>query len=202
MEASLGDAAFRAAVERFVQPLVAPGRVNALAQLLLKLTAPGVPDVYQGCELWDLSLVDPDNRRPVDYALRRRLLADAERATPEEAMARADEGLPKLWLLRQALHLRRRAPAAFGAGEGGRYIPLAAEGPRAGHVVAFCRGAGVIAVAPRLVLTLAATGWGDTRLTLPAGRWANVLGAGDVFGGEVRLDALLRRFPVALLSAA
>jgi (1->4)-alpha-D-glucan 1-alpha-D-glucosylmutase len=201
VEGSLHDEAFRGAVESFVEPLVAPGRVNALAQLLLKLTAPGVPDVYQGCELWDLSLVDPDNRRPVDYDVRRRLLAAAVDATPEQVMARADEGLPKLWLLRMALHLRRRLPSAFGPGEGGRYAPLAAEGPRAGHVVAFRRGAGVIAVAPRLVLTLAATGWGDTRITLPPGEWVNVLGGGASLAGEVRMDALLERFPVALLSA-
>jgi len=81
----------------------------------LKLTAPGIPDFYQGSELWDLSLVDPDNRRPVDYDLRRRLLADlAGSLSPEAIRARADEGLPKLWLIRQALHLRRRRPELFG----------------------------------------------------------------------------------------
>jgi len=197
---SLGDPEFGAAVERFVAPLVAPGRVNALAQALLKLTAPGVPDIYQGGELWDLSLVDPDNRRPVDFDTRLLLLEELDGATPEQVMARADLGLPKFWLIRQALHLRRRLPAVFGPGDAGRYTPLAAEGARAGHVVAFMRGASVIAAAPRLVLALARAGWGDTRLTLPGGAWTNEL-TGEVLAGTVRLDALLERFPVALLRA-
>ena len=88
--------------------------MNALAQTLLKLTAPGVPDLYQGTEVWNVSLVDPDNRRPVDYDLRRRLLHEVEGATPEQVWARVDEGLPKLWLIRQALALRRRQPERFG----------------------------------------------------------------------------------------
>ncbi|MHC5537276.1 malto-oligosyltrehalose synthase, partial [Singulisphaera rosea] len=95
--ALLGDAGFVADLERFVVGLVEPGRVNSLAQVLIKLTAPGVPDIYQGNELWDLSLVDPDNRRPVDYGIRRELLASLKSATAEQIMARSDEGLPKLW---------------------------------------------------------------------------------------------------------
>ncbi len=98
-EGVLADSTFLADLAAFVAPLVAPGRVSSLAQVLLKLTAPGVPDFYQGSEIWDLSLVDPDNRRPVDYELRRRLLADLEgNPTPEAILARVDEGLPKLWL--------------------------------------------------------------------------------------------------------
>ncbi|MGH7531071.1 MAG: malto-oligosyltrehalose synthase, partial [Gemmatimonadales bacterium] len=95
---TLADPEFTAAVERFVATIRGPGRVVALAQTLLKLTAPGVPDLYQGTELWSLSLVDPDNRRPVDYAARRRMLEDACRAGADEALARMDEGFPKLWL--------------------------------------------------------------------------------------------------------
>jgi (1->4)-alpha-D-glucan 1-alpha-D-glucosylmutase len=197
---SLLDPAFREAVEGFVAPLVRPGRVNSLSQVLLKLSAPGVPDIYQGCELWDLTLVDPDNRRPVDYGRRRCLLAEAERLTPEDAMARLDDGLPKLWLLRQALHLRRREPAAFGGGDAGRYRPLQVRGPGARHAVAFSRGQRVVAVAPRLVLALERAGWADTALQLPPGRWRSELG-GDEFEGEVRVAELLSRFPVALLSA-
>src|SRR5262249_57763531 len=112
--------------------------------------ARGGPDIYQATERWDLSLVAPATRRPVDYALRRRLLAALERATPAEIMARSDEGLPKLWVIRQALRLRRLRPALFGAD--GAYRALTAIGGRSGHVVAFVRGEGAITVAPRPVM--------------------------------------------------
>ena len=132
VEGILGDAEFTAALEAFVGPLVEPGRVNSLAQALLKLTSPGVPDIYQGCELWDHTLVDPDNRRPVDYAVRESLLAEAETAAPAEVWPeQADSGLPKLLLTQRALHLRRRRPECFCAGSG--YEPLTATGPKAAH---------------------------------------------------------------------
>ena len=107
IEGILNDQEFKADLETFVKPLIEPGRVNSLAQTLIKLTAPGVPDFYQGTELWDLSLVDPDNRRPVDYALRRRLLSELDGMTAEEIWRRIDEGLPKLWIIHQTLKLRR-----------------------------------------------------------------------------------------------
>jgi (1->4)-alpha-D-glucan 1-alpha-D-glucosylmutase len=194
--ATMADLAFTVDVEAFVAPLIAAGRVNSLAQTLLKLTAPGVPDIYQGTELWDLSLVDPDNRRPVDYALRRRLLAELDGASPEQITARSDEGLPKLWVVRQALQLRRRRPALFDTD--GAYCPLAAVGARSGHVVAFSRGEGAITVVPRLVMRLAGD-WMNTTLELPAGRWRDEL-TGGVVQGAPRLADLLARFPVALLS--
>jgi (1->4)-alpha-D-glucan 1-alpha-D-glucosylmutase len=203
--AVLDDAEFTADLAAFVAPLVAPGRINSLAQTLLKLTAPGVPDFYQGSELWDLSLVDPDNRRPVDYDLRRRLLAElkagliAAGITVEEILARADEGLPKLWLIHQGLHLRRRRPAAFGA-DGG-YEPLSASGPRADHAVAFVRGGEVAAITPRWPLRLAGD-WKETTLELPPGRWRDELTGAEVAGGTCRIADLLARFPVALLVRA
>jgi (1->4)-alpha-D-glucan 1-alpha-D-glucosylmutase len=193
----LGDAQFRADLEAFVAPLVAPARVVSCAQTLVKLTAPGVPDIYQGTELWDLSLVDPDNRRPVEWALRRRLLAEVASASPEEIWRRQDEGLPKLWVIRQALALRRERPAAFGLE--GTYRALTAAGRRALHTIAFARGDDVVAVAPRLVLGLGGE-WDDTTLPMPAGAWRNVLTGDTVAGGEIRLADLLRRFPVALLA--
>jgi (1->4)-alpha-D-glucan 1-alpha-D-glucosylmutase len=199
--AVLGDAGFTADLAAFVAPLVAPGRVNSLAQTLLKLTSPGVPDFYQGTDLWDLSLVDPDNRRPVDYELRRRLLAELKAGldtemTAEEILARADDGLPKLWLIHRGLHLRRRRPAAFGAE--GSYEPLHAAGPRADHAVAFLRGGEVAALAPRWPLRLAGD-WQGTVLELPAGRWRDELTGAEVVGGTCRIADLLARFPVALL---
>jgi (1->4)-alpha-D-glucan 1-alpha-D-glucosylmutase len=195
----LADPAFVAELEGFVATLIEPGRVNALSQTLLKLAAPGVPDLYQGTELWNLSLVDPDNRRPVDYARRRDALRWLDDASPESIMARADDGLPKLWLIRRALELRRRRPAGLGAGAS--YRPLEAVGPRAAHVFAFARADAVVAVAPRLVLRLARTGgWSSTSFPLPPGTWHNVLDD-ERYDGEaaVKLATLLHRFPVALL---
>jgi (1->4)-alpha-D-glucan 1-alpha-D-glucosylmutase len=195
---ALADPEFVRDLEAFVAPLVAPGRVNALAQTLLKLTAPGVPDLYQGTELWTLTLADPDNRRPVDFASRRRLLAELDRLGPEELLARADEGLPKLWVVRQALALRRRRPGLFGPAGG--YRALRARGARADHVVAFVRGEGAVTVVPRLVLGLGGD-FRDTVLPLPEGRWHDALSGARVAGGaDVPLAALLGRFPVALLA--
>jgi (1->4)-alpha-D-glucan 1-alpha-D-glucosylmutase len=197
VEGALDNEEFIAELTAFVAPLVWPGRVNALAQTLIKLTAPGVPDFYQGSELWSFALVDPDNRRPVDYALRRRLLAAMRGATVEQIIARADEGLPKLWLIRHALALRQRRPQLFG--RAGDYKPLRAHGARAPHAVAFSRGNGAIAIAPRLPLTLGGD-WAETTLTLPRGRWHNELTGDTLEGGELLLAKLLSRFPVGLLS--
>jgi (1->4)-alpha-D-glucan 1-alpha-D-glucosylmutase len=202
VERVLADERFLADLGEFVEPLVEPGRVVSLAQQLLRLTSPGVPDTYQGTELWDLSLVDPDNRRPVDFDERRRLLEslgdDGDEVDPSDVLARTDEGLPKLWLTRQALRLRRRRPELFGPE--GAYEPLKAAGARGAHVVAFVRGGGAATVVPRLVVGLdGAGGWEDTTIDVPAGRWRNLLTGNAVDGGEVSLSALLARFPVALL---
>jgi (1->4)-alpha-D-glucan 1-alpha-D-glucosylmutase len=193
----LGDEVFMADLERFVKPLIEPGRINSLAQLCLKLCAPGIPDTYQGGELWDLSLVDPDNRRPVDYALRARLLAEAEGRPPEEVFARADEGLPKLWILQKGLDLRRRRPEAFGPEAA--YTPLYAEGSAADRAVAFARGGHVVTVVPRLNARIR-EGWQDTTLTLPPGAWRHTL-TGDPFDGRVWLAELFWRCPVAILES-
>jgi (1->4)-alpha-D-glucan 1-alpha-D-glucosylmutase len=195
-EGVLGDGELVHDVEQLVARLVEPGRSNSLAQELLKLVSPGVPDVYQGCELWDLSLVDPDNRRPVDFALRRRLLAEMDARSPAEIAARSDEGLPKLWLIRQVLDVRRRLPEAFA--EGASYRPLWATGPRAQHVVACARAERVIAIATRLPLRLAGS-WEETSLELPAGRWYDVLAGTAADGGAKPMERLLATFPVALL---
>ena len=192
VDATLTDPHFTADLDAFVAPLVSPGRVTALAQTLLKLTAPGVPDLYQGTELWDLSLVDPDNRRPVDFARRRALLSALDGLGPEAILARAEEGLPKLHVVRGALAARALRPGAFA----GDHVPLEAVGPKAPHVVAFARGGAAITVVPRLVWGLGGD-WGGTRLPLPQGPWRDVIGGGIV--GSDRLADLLGRFPVALL---
>jgi len=157
------------------------GAVNALAQQLLKLTAPGVPDIYQGTELWDQSLVDPDNRRPVDYRQRARLLRELQRRRPGRRLA-ADlletkaDGRVKLYLTSRALTCRSAYPDLFARGA---YVPLVADGAAADHIVAFARRDAeneFITAVPRLVVGLTGkelrdpTGpevWGDTRLLLP-----------------------------------
>jgi (1->4)-alpha-D-glucan 1-alpha-D-glucosylmutase len=200
VSALAADGEFQRDLGEVAASLVGPGRVNSLAQTLLKLTAPGVPDLYQGCELWSLALVDPDNRRPVDYPLRRRLLARLPGASPEEALAGIDLGLPKLWLLQRALQLRGRLAHCFGPGAD--YHPLAAHGARASHVVAFSRAGAVVVVVPRLVLGLGGD-WGDTAIELPGGTavgWWNELTEEQLPAGPCRLAELLRRFPVAMLS--
>lgn len=187
---------FQAGLESFVRPLIAPGRVNSLAQVLLKMTAPGVPDTYQGCELWDLSLVDPDNRRPVDYRTRRQLLNEIDALSPDEIVRRSDEGLPKLLVTKRALWLRNERPEVFGAA--GDYQTLEARGAKGHHLVAVERGRDVVTVVPRLVWQLNGD-WGDTVLDVPSGEWRNLLTGENLKGGEQRLRELLRRFPVALL---
>lgn len=199
VEGVLVDDRFRADLEAFVAPLVEPGRVTALAQVLVKLTAPGVPDTYQGTELWDLSLVDPDNRRPVDYDRRRRLLGELDGRSPAEVWARADDGLPKLLVVHEALALRRRRPEAFG--RGGAYEPVAATGGKAAHVVAFARGGAAVTVVPRLVLGRGGD-WGDTAVELPPGEWRDALGGEGAASGRMPLARLLADFPVALLERA
>ncbi len=182
-------------VDKFVQRIDQAGKVNSLSQVLLKLTATGVPDLYQGTELWDWSLVDPDNRRPVDYALRRRLLGEFGSLSVEEILARGAEGLPKLWVVHQSLLLRRERPASFADS----YRPLALSGEKSKHAVAFGRGQDVIVLVPRLLLARGA-GEDDTCIELPPGHWRNRFTGEIQEGGARRVADLLRRFPVALLS--
>jgi (1->4)-alpha-D-glucan 1-alpha-D-glucosylmutase len=195
----LADQEFVADLEEFlaVHRLVELGRISSLAQTTLLLTCPGVPDLYQGTELWDLSLVDPDNRRPVDYETRRRLLADLSGRGPEDALARAGDGGPKLWLIHRLLRHRLRHPGAYGPDSG--YQPLPVTGARAAHAVTFTRTGGLAVVVPRLVAGLAGD-WAGTTVTLPGGTWADVLGGGQVGGGAASVAALCGRFPVAVLA--
>ena len=156
-------------------------RNDGLGQKLLALTMPGVPDVYQGTELADDSLVDPDNRRPVDYRARRQAL-------------RANSH-PKMRVLSAALRLRRDRPDTFTAGG---YTPVLAEGAAAEHLVAFLRADDVLIAVTRLSVVLAETHWGDTSLTLPDGVWSDRI-AGGRFSGSVLASDLFAELPVALL---
>jgi (1->4)-alpha-D-glucan 1-alpha-D-glucosylmutase len=196
VERCLTDGHLMQDIRQFVESLIGFGRINSLAQTLIKLTAPGVPDLYQGTELWSLHLVDPDNRRPVDYEERRRALADVKQLSAREIWDRADEGLPKMWVTHAALQLRQRQRDTFGPDS--RYAAVDARGPLADHVVAFCRGENVMTLVPRLVLR--ANGrWHGTLICVPQGSWTNVLTGLPIEGGNVDASELWQDFPVALL---
>jgi (1->4)-alpha-D-glucan 1-alpha-D-glucosylmutase len=227
------DADYEAGVERFVRRILDPregraflsdllafearialvGAVNGLAQTLLKLTVPGVPDTYQGCELWDQSLVDPDNRRPVDYDLRHAYLE--EEINSATLLAHWRDGRIKQHVVALALALRRRHPELF---EAGSYEPLEAVGSLRDHVLAFGRRTEqtmMIVVVPRLVAALlqdcerpcpAPAAWGDTRVPLPAAVSRDL--RDELTGrsvpapaGSVAIAEVLTDLPVALLIA-
>jgi (1->4)-alpha-D-glucan 1-alpha-D-glucosylmutase len=189
---------FISSLEAFVEPLILPGRINSLSQALIKMIVPGVPDFYQGTELWDLSLVDPDNRRPVDFDVRRELLAGCRHLTAAQVLAEWDSGLPKLWMMDRVLTLRREHPAHFTVEA--RYAPLVAQGAHLGNLLAFCRGNDLIAVVPRFTLSVNGE-WSDTRLPLLRGRWRSCF-TDAVLHGSVTPEDLFGEFPVALLMRA
>ncbi|SDZ29177.1 malto-oligosyltrehalose synthase [Herbiconiux ginsengi] len=183
----------RGVLESQLASIRAAGWSNALSAKLVQLTTTGVPDVYQGSELWDLSLVDPDNRRPVDYDERSELLGIQEAGELPEV---DETGAAKLLVVSTALRVRRDRPELFTGYQG-----LEARGSAAEHVLAFDRG-GAVTVATRLPLGLARHGgWDDTTLELPeAGNGYVDAFTGRIFGDrEVRLAAVLERYPVALL---
>ena len=193
----------------FARSIAAAGAVNGLAQTLLKLTVPGVPDFYQGTELWDFSLVDPDNRRPVDFARRAAALDDTPMAT---LAATWRDGRIKQALIARTLALRRRAESLFAHGA---YLPVRAEGARADCVVAFLRryeGDCALVVVPRLPLRLLQT---DADIALDPAAWKNTALAldpppGPLFdalqhrriepAARIPLDEICTSLPVALLS--
>jgi (1->4)-alpha-D-glucan 1-alpha-D-glucosylmutase len=199
----------------FQQKIAYLGAYNSLAQTLLKITCPGIPDFYQGTELWDLNLVDPDNRRPVDFPLRQRLLAEITEKPPQlsEPLQDLSEGKAKLYLTHRALQFRNGQKKLF---EQGDYIPLAVKGNHAGHVVAFCRketDTYAVAVAPRFLSALlqpnitwekGIVDWADTHIELPQGAPKALT---DIFtgktvpyrSGRLLLSDILSDFPAALL---
>jgi malto-oligosyltrehalose trehalohydrolase len=197
VDAASDDDRVRELVERTAAELAAPGWSNALTAKLVTLMVPGVPDVYQGSELWEQSLVDPDNRRPIDFDARGELLREVRLGLrPSRPEKLDDDGAVKLLLTHLALVLRRDRPDAVSD-----YRPLLAEGSAHDHVLAFDRGR-AIAVGTRLPMGLAARGgWGDTTLELPAGEWTDLL-TGRSWSGRVPLELLLSDYPVALLTVA
>jgi (1->4)-alpha-D-glucan 1-alpha-D-glucosylmutase len=217
---SQGNSEFVQQAERFVRRIERPGQLNSLAQVLIKIGSPGVTDVYQGCELWDLSLVDPDNRRPVDFSLRRRMLESLDREAEADRLGLCkrlfedmSDGRIKLFVVSQGLRFARRHPALFRA----EYLPLSGSGPGEGHLICFMRRMGdsvAIVIAPRLVTRLLDQGGlsaqlRDTYVQLPTE--LRGVSLKNVFTGEtlilnerngsVDLSAgeALESFPLALL---
>ena len=199
---------FLADFHGFVASMARAGAITSLAQLALKLTVPGVPDIYQGCELWDFSMVDPDNRRPVDWEEREALLDEMDRAAPAELAAGWQDGREKLFATRRLLALRRAHPELFAAGD---YQPLEVAGEHGPHLCAFVRSRGGVSLAvavPRLVHRLCRGGdspnWADGEIVLPANRvWQDVftlrrLDRRDRFPAR----ELFAEFPVAVLISA
>ena len=208
---AVADSEIAGRIAAFVAWIGPDAASNSLGAKLVQLTMPGVPDVYQGCELTGLALVDPDNRRPVDYELRRSMLSGLVPGDPAEATDQADRELldaAKLLVTSRALRLRRDHPGWFA----GDYQPLSGSGAAAAHLVAFCRGGQAITVATRLPARLRRSGgWRDTALDVPRGRWRDVLTGTDYLvtssaapapGTRPMLSDLTRRLPVALLIRA
>ncbi|MFC5264956.1 malto-oligosyltrehalose synthase [Kribbella qitaiheensis] len=187
--AVLADEALLDSVRRFAAAQTEFVRAATLGQKLVQLTMPGVPDVYQGSEFVDLSLVDPDNRRPVDYLRRLERLTRLDDGANPDGLS--DE---KLLVTSRALRLRRQQPEAFA----GSYTPLPTS---SGHAVAFARGDSVVTIATRLPVALHRLGgWGDSTVVLPEGEWRDVLTGRSVGSGAARIHDLLADLPVALLT--
>ncbi|GGC54575.1 malto-oligosyltrehalose synthase [Chelatococcus reniformis] len=205
------DGPFVRAFTPLLTRLAAIGMVNGLTRTVLKCAVPGVPDIYQGTEFWDLALVDPDNRRPIDYTARLRALDALEEGADAGALL-ADwrDGRIKQWLLARLLADRAAAPQLYADGD---YHPLPATGAKARHCLAFRRSSGGhhrVVVVPRLVATLTAEGtlplgtdvWSDTRLILPPGRWGDVLTGREALPGPdggIAVGELVQTLPIAVL---
>jgi (1->4)-alpha-D-glucan 1-alpha-D-glucosylmutase len=185
------DPALHREIADFAASITPPGWSNSLSQKLVQLAMPGVPDVYQGTELWDHSLVDPDNRRPVDFGTRRELLGRLD----DGWLPPIDEtGAAKLLVTSRVLRLRRERPELFAG-----YRPVYADGRVPEHVLAFDRG-GVVAVATRLPVGLSRHGgWGDTTLSLDGHSWTEVFTNTSYGGSRLTVAELLHTYPVALL---
>jgi (1->4)-alpha-D-glucan 1-alpha-D-glucosylmutase len=201
--------AFTESLTRFLPPVLRLGAFNSLSQLVLKATLPGVPDFYQGTEFWDLSLVDPDNRRPVDYGARR----EAVKALDfNSALARWRDGWLKLWLTEKLLALRNRLPAVF---QSGGYEKVTVEGAAAEHVIAFQRRNGettIMVIVSRLLADLVrgdlgvfwpgGACFGDTRI-MTSSAWVDEFSGARIAadGDSIEVASLLTRLPVAVLRA-
>jgi (1->4)-alpha-D-glucan 1-alpha-D-glucosylmutase len=190
----------------FATRLNAPGAINGLAQTLLRLTTPGVPDLYQGTEFWDQSFVDPDNRRPVDFAARQAALNTAR--NPADLLADWQTGAIKQAIIARTLALRAQIPALFAEGD---YTKLEADGDQSDQILAFTRRHGntkILVAVTRLAANFVTdhplvpfSAWGNTQLSLPTGTWTDALIGGPLPGKTVPIGNLFAQLPVALLKS-
>lgn len=195
IECIFADQKFCALVDAFVKPLVDPGRINSLAQTVLKLTAPGVPDIYQGSEIWNYSLVDPDNRLPIDFNLRKKLFKKMLILSPKKILQHMDTGMPKMWVTYKILELRKKYPNFF---QNAEYSPVFLHGEKLQNGIAYLRAKKVLVVVPRLLLSLN-NNWSNTWLEIPKGNWWNIF-TNECFSGEkILVSNILKNFPVAVL---
>jgi (1->4)-alpha-D-glucan 1-alpha-D-glucosylmutase len=196
-----------------VEEIARLGAINSLAQVLLKLTAPGVPDIYQGQEIWDFSLVDPDNRRAVDYEQRRQMLTGLTNADPADLLASWPDGRIKMFLTQRMLRFRRDNAELFLRGS---YVPLRTMGTHAGSCVAFAReheNRWIVVLVPRLTARVGfppiGEHWQDTAVELPQ-KAGSGTGARDLFterelrieNGALRLADALAVLPFAVFATA
>jgi len=212
------DNRFLPDLREFAAKIAPVGALNSLAQLVVKITAPGVPDFYQGTELWSFSLVDPDNRRPVDFRRRQAVLDEVRKQEKEDRCALLrrltgewTDGAVKMFVTQSGLEYRKENAEQF---ETGDYMALEAEGEKWQHVLAFARRAGEwwsVTIVPRWTaglvreegLRFADGAWGDTRILLPEGapeRWKNVF-SGEELEGGLEVGRVLGEFPVGLLES-
>lgn len=213
------DDAFLNAFMPFFRKLAHYGWLYSLCQTMLKVTCPGVPDIYQGCELWDFSLVDPDNRRPVDYEQRQQYLNDIKEQEQQDIQKLHQQllqdptnGQVKLYLIYKVLNLRLQSKALF---DSGNYIPLTMTGKYKDNLIAFARKQDddwCLVVVPRLLAQVVAKDelplgqvWEDTKVQLPAdapAQWQNLFTNKQAEGSEaLPVSTLFESFPVALLTA-
>lgn len=197
VEAVYGDEQLLAAVAVWVAQLTPHAHRNALAECLVKLTAPGVPDLFQGTELWRHRLVDPDNRDDVDFRYRRSLLRHCTHLSAGEAMSQTAAGLPKMWMIHRVLRFRAKHLDLFGPAS--PYDALYAEGPCQDQLFAYARGAGAVVVAVPRLFCASPPDEKELVLRLPPGRYHSILDDSGPLQGGVTATRLFRHFPVALL---
>ncbi len=205
IDAFLGSRAFLESFVPFAGLIAGRGMIYSLAQTVLKLTSPGVPDIYQGNEIWDFSLVDPDNRRPVDFAARQALLDNLDQRAPDDLWKNWTDGAIKMQVIRAILGLRRAQPELFSTGN---YAPVQARGESAAQIVAFSRTHGsseIVIIVPRRLgpseSSFTGARWRDTQVPLPASRWKNILTSAsfDSTGDEAALSDIFATWPLAVL---
>ncbi len=205
---------FGEGIKRFVREIADYGIINSLVQLVLKFTCPGIPDIYQGCELWDLSMVDPDNRRPVNYELRNKLLSEISSTKAADMQTLWNErysGKIKLWLTYKLLMNRAQMPEVFSKGS---YEPLVVTGNYAEHIIAFAhkhQKDTCVVILPVRIATIAKQqqkevtniDWADTAISLTDdlnGKWRNLLDDSEINSGKVNLAQLFKQIPLAILN--